>query len=155
MVENSKIGCCIIKEKAKPQNKWSFSSHKYILCICIFMQTLQYLLLCASGTNSWAYPSCTDLCCINNSLAPSPSNLNLMVLSSHPFLLCHLHLSLTAVVLPLLSPVWDFPSEAWVSNYFGDGRRGKGVLFLMLILTFHPQNSSHIFLFPAMSLLLR
>ena len=85
MVETSKIGCCIIKEKAKPQKSWSFSSHKYILCICIFIRTLQYLLLRASGTSSWAYPGCTDHCCINNSLALSPANLNLLVFSSYPF----------------------------------------------------------------------
>lgn len=118
MVETSKIGCCIIKEKAKPQKSWSFSSHKCVLCICIFIQTLQYVL-CASGTSSWAYPSCTDLCCINNSLALSPANLNLLVFSSYLYLLCHMPLNLTAVVLPLLSQLWDFLSEGWVLNYFG------------------------------------
>lgn len=154
MVETSKTGCCIIKEKAKPQKSWSFSSHKCVLCICIFIQTLQYVL-CASGTSSWAYPSCTDLCCINNSLALSPANLNLLVFSSYLYLLCHMPLNLTAVVLPLLSRLWDFLSEGWVLNFLGDGRRAKGVLFLILVLSFHPQNSSHIFFFPAVSLLLR
>lgn len=78
MVETSKIGCRIIKGKAKPQESWSFSSHKYVLCICIFIQTLQYLLLHASGTSFQTYPSCTNLCCINNSLSLSPANLNLV-----------------------------------------------------------------------------
>lgn len=97
----------------------------------------------------------TDLCCINNSLAPSPANLNLLVFSFYNFLLCHLPPSLTAVILLLLSPLWDSLSEGWVLKYFVDERRGKEVLFFILVVSFHPQNTSHIFFFSVISLLLR
>lgn len=85
-METSKIECCRIKEKANPQESWSFSSHKYILCICIFIPRFQYLLFHASGVSSWVYPSCTYLCCINNSLSLSPVYLNLQVFT--PVLFC-------------------------------------------------------------------
>lgn len=154
MVETSKIECCRIKEKENPQESWSSSSHKYILYICIFIHRFQYLLFRASGVSSWVYPSCTYLCCINNSLSLSPVYLNLQVFTPVLFC-CATCLSVWLLLLPSLPPVSGFLREAWVLKYFWNGSMGEGVLFHILVLSFHPQNSSHIFFFPAVSLVLR